>query len=43
MVGQPTIEKGVSKAINGTARIVKRDLDASSDQVASELQEALKA
>ena len=43
VVGEPTIEKGVDKAITGAARIVKRTVDASTDQIASELQEALKS
>ncbi len=41
MVGEPTIEKAVDKAIKGTAKVVKRSLDASTDEVASELREAL--
>ncbi len=43
VVGEPTIEKGVDKAITGAARVVKRSVDASTDQIASELQEALKS
>ncbi len=43
VVGEPTIEKGVDKAITGAARIVKRSVDASTDEIASELQEALKS
>ncbi len=43
VVGEPTIEKGLDKAIAGAARVVKRSLDASTDQIASELQEALKS
>jgi hypothetical protein len=43
VVGEPTIEKGLDKAITGTARIVKRSIDASTDEIASELQEALKS
>jgi hypothetical protein len=42
VVGEPTVEKGLDKAITGTARIVKRSIDASTDEIASELQEALK-
>ncbi len=41
VVGEPTIEKAVDKAIKGTAKVVKRSLDASVDDIASELQEAL--
>lgn len=43
VVGEPTIEKGLEKAITGTARVVKRSFDASTDEIASELQEALKS
>ena len=41
MVGEPTIEKAVDMAIKGTAKVVKRSLDASVDDIANELQEAL--
>ena len=41
VVGEPTIEKAVDKAIKGTAKVVKRSLDATTDEIASELQEAL--
>jgi len=41
VVGEPTIEKGVDKAIKGATKIVKRSLDASADEIASELKEAL--
>jgi hypothetical protein len=43
VVGEPTIEKGLDKAIAGAARVVKRSVDASTDEIASELQEALKS
>lgn len=43
VVGEPTIEKGLDKAITGAARVVKRSVDASTDEIASELQEALKS
>lgn len=43
MVGEPTIEKVLDKAISGAAKIVKRPVDASTDEIASELQEALKS
>jgi uncharacterized membrane protein len=41
VVGEPTIEKGFDKAITGAAKIVKRSVDATTDEIASELQEAL--
>ncbi len=43
VVGEPTIEKGLDKAIAGAARVVKRSLDASTDEIASDLQEALES
>ena len=43
VVGEPTIEKGLDKAITGAARLVKRSVDASTDEIASELQEVLKS
>ena len=42
VVGEPTLEKGFDKAITRTARIVKRSVDATTDELVSELQEALK-
>ena len=41
VVGEPTIEKGFDKAVTSAAKVVKRSLDASTDEIASELQEAL--
>ncbi len=41
VVGEPTIEKAIDEAIKGTAKVVKRSLDASVDEIASELREAL--
>ncbi len=43
VVGEPTIEKGFDKAITGAAKIVKRVVDATTDEIASELQEAIKS
>jgi uncharacterized membrane protein len=42
MIGEPTIEKGFDKAVTGAAKIVKRSVDATSDEIASALQEAAK-
>jgi len=42
-VGEPTIEKALDKAIFGAAKVVKRSVDATTDEIASELQEALKS
>jgi hypothetical protein len=43
VIGEPTIEQGLDKAVTGAARVVKRSVDASEDEIASELQEALKS
>ena len=43
VVGEPTVEKGFDKAITRTARVVKRSVDATTDELVSELQEALKS
>jgi len=42
-VGEPTIEKGISKALVTADKVVKRTVDASADEITSELQEALKS
>jgi predicted enzyme related to lactoylglutathione lyase len=41
-VGEPTIEEGLDKALTGAARIVKRAVHATTHEITSELQEALK-
>jgi hypothetical protein len=43
VVGEPTLEKGFDRAVTRTSKIVKRSLDASTDQLASELKDALKS
>jgi hypothetical protein len=43
VVGEPTIEQALDKAIAGAADVVKRFVDATTDEVASELREALKS
>ena len=43
VVGEPTVEKGLDKAFTGAAKTVKRSVDATTDEIASELQEALKS
>jgi uncharacterized membrane protein len=43
VVGEPTLEKGFDQAVTRSAKIVKRSLDASADELASELKEALKS
>ena len=42
-VGEPTIEEALDKAFTGAAKVVKHTVDATADEIASELQEALKA
>ena len=42
VVGEPTLEKGFDKAVTRANKIVKSSLDATTDEIASELQEALK-
>ena len=42
-VGEPTIEKGIDKALGTADKVVKRTVDASADEITSELQEALKS
>jgi hypothetical protein len=41
-IGEPTIEQAVDKALTGAAKVVKRSVDATTDEITSELQEALK-
>ena len=43
VVGEPTIDKGLDKAFTGAAKVVKRSVDATTDEISSELQEALKS
>ena len=42
-VGEPTIEKGLDKALTGAVKVVKRTVEATTDGLTSELQEALKS
>lgn len=41
-VGEPTIEKGLDRAFAKAAKVVKRTVEATTDQITSELQEAHK-
>ncbi len=43
VVGEPTIEKGLDQALTGAAKVAKRSVDATTDEISSELQEALKS
>jgi hypothetical protein len=42
-VGEPTIEKGLDKALTRADRVVKRTVEATTGELTSELQEALKS
>ena len=42
MVGEPTMEKMMDKTLMHAAKVVKRQMNADTDQITSELQEALK-
>jgi hypothetical protein len=42
-VGEPTVEQALDKALTGAAKVVKRTVQATSDELTSELQEALKS
>ncbi len=39
---EPVIEKAVDKAVSGAGQVAKHKVDATIDQITSELQEALK-
>ena len=41
-IGELTIQEGLDKAFAKAAKVVKRNVDATADQITSELQEALK-
>ena len=41
-VGEPTIEKALDQALTSADKVVKRTVDATNDEITSELQEALK-
>ena len=42
VIGEPTIEQGFDKAVTRAAKVVKHSVDATTDEIASELKEALK-
>jgi len=42
-VGEPTIEKALDKVLTNADKVVKRSVDATTDEITSELQEALKS
>jgi uncharacterized membrane protein len=41
-VGEPTIEKALDQTLSDADKVVKRTVDATTDEITSELQEALK-
>src|SRR5580693_665569 len=41
-LAEPTIEKALDQALTSADKVVKRTVDATTDEIASELQEALK-
>ena len=43
VIGSATIEPALDKALTGTAKVVKREIEATVAQITSELQEAFKA
>ena len=43
MVGSATIEPALDKALAGTAKVFKREIEATMEQITSELQEAFKS
>jgi hypothetical protein len=42
VMGEPTIDKALDKALTRATKVAKRNFDAAADDIASELQEALK-
>jgi hypothetical protein len=42
-VGEPTIEQALDKALTNAGKVVKRTVEATTDEITSELQEALKS
>jgi len=42
VVGEPTIEKAIEKTLTSASSVVKHEVDATVDEISSELQEALK-
>jgi hypothetical protein len=43
VAGEPTLAKGFDQAVTRADKVIKRNLDATADEVAAELQEAVKS
>jgi hypothetical protein len=43
VVGEPTIEQAIEKALTSASHVVKHEMDASISEISSELEEALKS
>ena len=43
VVGEPTVEQGLDKALTKAGKVVKRTVEATTDEITSELQEPLKS
>jgi hypothetical protein len=43
VVGEPTVEKGFDEAVTRSGQVVKRSVDATAEEIADELREALKS
>jgi len=43
VAGEPTLAKGLDQAVTRADKVIKRSLDATTDEVAAELQEAVKS
>jgi hypothetical protein len=43
VAGEPTLAKGFDRAVTKADKVIKRTLDATTDEVASEMQEAVKS
>ena len=42
MIGEPTLEQGFDKAVTRAAKVTKKTVDATADEIAKEMQEAAK-
>ena len=42
VIGEPTLEQGFDKAVTRAAKVTKKTVDATADEIAKEMQEAAK-